>query len=140
MKTFTEEVWYETNKDGTISIGFTQDYIRRKMPECFHVVQADVKNVAKDTPMLVVETNDCLESVRAPITGRVKYFNHKARDFPDQLKETDVVLTVAPPEIKEESGVKQWEAICDARIDQMNVVEEEFMRNIYVPQAPRGVR
>lgn len=129
MKTFTEEVWFETNKDGTISVGFTQDYIRRKMPECFHVVQADVKNVAKDTPMLVIETNDCLESVKAPITGRVKYFNHKARDFPDQLKEEDVILTVSPPGVAEEAlppaaPLKQidWNQLRDMNLDWLNEI------------------
>ena len=135
MKTFTEEVWFETNKDGTISVGFTQDYIRRKMPECFHVVQADVKNVSKDTPMLVIETNDCLESVKAPITGRVKYFNHKARDFPDQLKEDDVILTVAPPGVAEEVAVAakpkvvNWDDVQAMNLDWLNEINP----------APRGV-
>lgn len=133
MKTFTEEVWFETNKDGTISLGFTQDFIRRKMPECFHVVQADMRNVIKDAPMLVVETNDSLESVRAPITGRVKYFNHKARDFPDQLKEADVILTVAPPGVVEEEAKPKtiaWEELREMNLDWLNQINP----------APRGVR
>ena len=109
MKTYTEEMWYETNKDGTVSMGFTQAYINRKMPECFHVLQANVKNVNKDSPMLVVETNDSLESIKAPITGVVRHFNHKARDFPDQLKEADVILMVAPPGIGEAVPAKSVE-------------------------------
>ena len=90
--------------------------------------------------MLVVETNDSLESVRAPITGQVKYFNHKARDFPDQLKETDVILTVAPPEMKVEGMVNKWEEIYDARLAQMDARQVEEIQNIWaIPQAPRGV-
>lgn len=105
MKNFLDEIWWETNKDGTVSIGFTQSFIARKMAECFHVIPANTKRVEKDEPMLVLETNDALESVKAPVSGKVNHFASKARNFPDRLKESDVILTLMPPEV--EAKMKQ---------------------------------
>lgn len=109
MKEYRDEFWYETNKDGTVSIGFTTDFIRKKMPECFHILQADTKNLKENDPMLVLETNDSLESIKSPVTGRVKWFNSNARNFPDQIKESDVILTVEPPGIKKEVPPSQFD-------------------------------
>lgn len=89
-------IWVQTNKDGTMSVGLTADFIRNKMGECFHIMQADKDDVIENQPMLVLETNDGLESVRSPITGRVLSFNRKAVDFPDKLNETESILTIMP--------------------------------------------
>lgn len=86
----------EVEKTKEVNIGFTRVFIDQKMMECFHVVQADVKNLMDKGPMLVIETNDGLESIKSPVTGTVRYFNPKARNFPDRLTEEDIIITVLP--------------------------------------------
>ena len=110
-------IWIRTNKDGTVSVGLTAQTIGR-MGECFHIMQADTEDVIQGQPMLVMETNDGLESVKSPVTGRVLVFNDKARDFPDKLKEEESILTLLPkgvevkkkkPEVAYETYHIQWD-------------------------------
>lgn len=89
-------VWIRTNKDGTVSVGLTAQYIRDRACECFHIMQADTEEVWEGQPMLVMETNDGMETVKSPVTGRVLVFNDRARDFPDKLKEEESILTLLP--------------------------------------------
>lgn len=97
MKQYRDEIWVDEQADGTINIGFSQSFINRKMAECFHVIQADTRKVEADGPLLVIESNDMLESLKSPTTGKVIYFNSKARNFPDKLTEEDVIISVMPP-------------------------------------------
>src|ERR1700740_2728435 len=94
MKQFKEDIWGDEGEEGIINIGFRQDFIDRKLMECFHIVQADSRQVQENGPMFVIETNDSLESVKAPCTGRIIAFNSKARNFPDKLNENDVIMTL----------------------------------------------
>jgi len=89
-------VWTEEKSDGRVNIGFTRAFIDSKLMECFACVQADAFNLFEGGPMLVIETNDGLESLKSPITGTITNFNAKARNFPDRLTEDDVILTVLP--------------------------------------------
>lgn len=89
-------IWVQTNKDGTVSVGLTAEFVRSKMGECFHIMQADLDDVIINQPMLVFETNDGLESVKSPVTGSVLQFNRRAVDFPDKLTEEEVILTIRP--------------------------------------------
>lgn len=89
-------IWIRTNKDGTVSVGLTAEFVRTKMGECFHIMQADVDDVVINQPMLVFETNDGLESVRSPVTGAILKFNRRAVDFPDKLTEEEAILTILP--------------------------------------------
>jgi len=100
MKQVQGDIWIDEQEDGTINIGFVQAFINRKMNECFHVLQADTRRVEQEGAMLVIETNDALESIKAPITGQVSYFNSKARNFPDRLTQEDIILTLVPPNVK----------------------------------------
>jgi len=96
MKQVQGDIWVDEQADGTINIGFVQSFINRRMAECFHVIQADTRSVDKGGPMLVIESNDSLESIKAPITGNVAYFNPRARNFPDRLTEQDIIMTLNP--------------------------------------------
>lgn len=100
MKTFSGNVWTETDKVGVVSIGLRQSYLEEKMQECFHILQADALNLKRGGPMMVIETNDGLESLKSPLTGRITFFNDKARNFPDRLVEDDVIFTVLPEGVK----------------------------------------
>jgi len=100
MKTFSGNIWQETDKAGVVSIGLRQTYLEEKMQECFHILQADAINLKKGGPMMVIETNDGLESLKSPLTGRITFFNDKARNFPDRLVEDDVIFTVLPEGVK----------------------------------------
>ena len=100
MKEYKEHIWIDTNKDGTVCVGLTQNFIETKLQECFHIMQADAQYLKKDGPMLVVETNDGLSSLKSPVTGRIIGFNDRARNFPDKLKEEDAILTILPDGVK----------------------------------------
>lgn len=103
MKTDHNLVWSETHADKSITIGFTKKCIDEKLTECFHVMQADAAQVREKGPMLVLETNDGLESIKSPFNGKVSYFNAKARNFPDRIVEEDIILTLRPLDSKAES-------------------------------------
>jgi len=100
VKTFSGNIWQETDKAGVVSIGLRQTYLEEKMQECFHILQADAQHLKKGGPMMVIETNDGLESLKSPLTGRITFFNDKARNFPDRLVEDDVIFTVLPEGVK----------------------------------------
>lgn len=104
MKEIKGPIWYQTNKDGTVSIGLTNEYIQKRCSECFHIMQADLYEVAVNQPMLVLETNDGLDSIPSPVSGHVVNFNWRARDFPDKLTEEESILTIKP---KEKEPVKK---------------------------------
>lgn len=132
MKKYEGDLWIDEQEDGTINIGFIQSFIDRAMNECFHVIQADTQRVDKDGPMLVIETNSSLESIKAPITGHIHFFNQKARNFPDKLKEADVIMTLMPPGVKKKVPATEvekwpWEQI---GIDDFVVLPQQPVRGI----------
>lgn len=97
-------IWSEDHADKSITIGFTQTCIDQQLQECFHVLPAETKEVREKGPLLVLETNDGLQSIKAPFAGRVSYFNPKARNFPDRIKESETIVTLVPKgaEVKKE--------------------------------------
>jgi glycine cleavage system H lipoate-binding protein len=99
MKQVSGNLWFTTEKDET-RIGFTRSFIAERLSECFHVLPADTKNVKEKGPLLVLETNDGLEPVCSPVTGRLTYFNEKARNFPDRLTEEDCIVSLSSKELK----------------------------------------
>jgi|SRR5712664_2297847 len=100
MKENREPIWIETNPDGTVNVGLTHNFINQKLQECFHIIQADATDVKRNSPMLVLETNDGLESIKSPITGRILTFSDRARNFPDKLTEDDVIIKILPEGVK----------------------------------------
>src|SRR5260370_11552088 len=100
MKEYTKDFWIETNPDGTVNVGLTDNLIQSKLQECFHILQANTLAVKENEPMLVLETNDGLESLKSPVTGTVLKFNDRARNFPDKIKEDEVVLHLCPVGVK----------------------------------------
>lgn len=100
MKTDHNLVWSEIHADKSITIGFTKKCIDEYLGECFHVMQADSKTVRAAGPMLVLETNDGLESIKSPFSGSISYFNPKARNYPDKITEVDTILTILPPGVE----------------------------------------
>jgi glycine cleavage system H lipoate-binding protein len=97
-KQYKGDIWIEEGK-GTVNIGFTNEFIREILSECFHITQASAVMLTKDRPMLTVETNEGLKVIRSPVTGTVLAFDHTARDFPDKLTEDSVVLRVKPASV-----------------------------------------
>lgn len=101
MKTISGNIWYE-QVGGRMAIGFTKQCLDEKLQECFHILPADAYSVKVQGPLMVLETNDGLESVRSPVAGRVLFFNDKARNFPDRLTEEDVIVEIEMPQPKAE--------------------------------------
>src|ERR1700743_1891382 len=97
-KQYKGDIWIEEGV-GTVNIGFTNEFIREILSECFHITQASMVMLTKDRPMLTVETNEGLKVIRSPVTGPVIQFDHTARDFPDKLTEDSVVLRVKPASV-----------------------------------------
>jgi len=89
-------IWVQTSRDGMVSVGLTRDYIRQKLGECFHIMQADAGQLTLNQPMLVLETNDGLETIKSPVSGVIVHFNWRARDFPDKLTEEETILVIKP--------------------------------------------
>lgn len=108
MKEFIGDLWMDKAEDGRVKIGFARRFIDDRMGECFHVMQADTRNVKKGGPLLVIETNDGLRPVKSPLSGSILYFNDHARNFPDKLVEDDCILEVLPEGVKL-SSVKKAE-------------------------------
>lgn len=128
MKEFTGDLWQEREPDGRIKIGFAKRYIDDVLGECFHVMQADTREVKKGGPLMVIETNDGLTSLKSPLTGTILNFNSKARNFPDRLSEDDVIMEVVPEGVKiaakekvkkPETGTGNWLNLQD--VFQVNV-------------------
>ena len=94
MKEFYKDIWVDTQEDGTVKVGLTRNFIESKLTECFHIIQADAQEVRKGGPMLVVETNDGLSSLKSPVSGRIIRFNDRARNFPDKMTEDEVILVL----------------------------------------------
>jgi glycine cleavage system H lipoate-binding protein len=127
MKEYNGHLWTEPDKEGRVKIGFTKRFIEERLGECFHVMQADIKSVRKGSPMLVIETNDGLESLKSPLTGAILVFNAKARNFPDRLTEEDTILQVLPegvtlPQAKKKQE-KTVESVADRAWNQVNIDE-----------------
>lgn len=96
MKTDLGKIWYETDERGVWKVGFTRRYIEQKLGECFHVMQADIKQAQVGLPLLVLETNDGIERIKSPVTGTVLEFNARARDFPDRLTDEETIVQILP--------------------------------------------
>lgn len=107
MKKIDGNIWYE-ERAGRMSVGFTRQCLDEKLQECFHILPADSYSVKARGPLMVLETNDGLESVRSPVAGRVLFFNDKARNFPDRLTEEDVIVEIEmpKPEVKKVASKK----------------------------------
>lgn len=101
MKKTIGNIWYE-EKDYRVSVGFTQECLNEKLQECFHVIPAEVYAVKARSPLMVLETNDGLESIHSPVAGKIRFFSDKARNFPDRLTTEDVVVEIdlPKPEVK----------------------------------------
>lgn len=89
-----ECIWMNKKPNGQVDIGFQQTYISEHLQEAFHILPASHGKIESGAPMMVVESNDGLENIHSPFVGRFVNFSDKARNFPDRLKETDVVLTL----------------------------------------------
>lgn len=102
MKETRGNIWTETDNRGVVKVGFTRKYIEDRLGECFHVMQASQigQKLMKGDPMLVMETNDGLVNLKAPLSGILQVFNPKARDFPDRLDEEDTIVEIVPDGVK----------------------------------------
>lgn len=98
--TYDSFTWFEDDGKGTVSIGFTKNFIDDVLGECYHITQASMYLVTKGKPMLTIETNNGLKVIRSPLTGTVLNFNVEARDFPDRLTPEDVVVSLRPKGVK----------------------------------------
>jgi glycine cleavage system H lipoate-binding protein len=125
MKEYSGGLWTETAPSGVVRLGFSKVFIEQKLGECFHVMQADSKNVKEGEPLLVLETNDGLESLKSPITGTILHFNSKARNFPDRLTEEDNILEVLPEGVKAPKPDKKEKIITDW-ISQATISDDMF--------------
>jgi hypothetical protein len=134
MKIDHNLVWSEVHADKSITIGFTKKCIDELLPECFHVMQADATTVREKGPMLVLETNDGLESIKSPFTGKISYFNSKARNYPDRLTTEDTILTILPPGVEAKTKPKVIGNWVDQRIQFIDFFEQP------VPPPPAPVQ
>lgn len=84
------QIWY--NEQGeNIQIGFTQSFLD-SLEQCWHIMPATQDRFRLKAPLLTIETNEHLFSILSPVAGRFVRIDPKAQNFPDKLKEADVVL------------------------------------------------
>ena len=137
MKEFIGNIWTETEPAGTVRIGFSRGFIEQRLGECFHVMQADSKFLRKGSPLLVIETNDGLESLKSPISGTIMSFNPKARNFPDRLTEEDMILHVIPEGVKIVEKAKKPATAKPTAAEMLNM--ELFQRQVERLQEADGL-
>lgn len=116
MKQFNQknQIWFEQN-DGVVTVGFTKSFLDG-LDQCWHVLPANNQRFREKGPLMVVETNDSLISIMSPVSANFVQWERKAQDFPDQLTEDDVILTmttarvVAQPRAEDPVQPLQWGA------------------------------
>ena len=87
------QVWFE-QEGNRIKLGLTRNFLSTVLEECWHIIPAYREKIVKGAPLLTIETNDSLISVLSPVSGRVRGWEQRACDFPDQLSEDDTLITV----------------------------------------------
>jgi glycine cleavage system H lipoate-binding protein len=116
MKSVLGNIWTD-DKNGKVSVGFTKEYIDESLAECFHILPADTRSIKKENPLLVVETNNGLESICSPVSGKILFFSDKAKNFPDKLTDEDVIVEIEleGTKTKEVSASKPTVHVLDQR-------------------------
>lgn len=91
------QIWHEV--DGPkIRIGLTNSFLGT-LEECWHILPAGEGTFKKLSPLMTIETNDCLVSILSPVSGNFLNWNTTAANFPDRLTENDVVLTLTSEKV-----------------------------------------
>lgn len=98
----TNRYWWETEGSNT-KIGFAANLLE-KLGECFHIVPSRRRSKVREKgPLMAVETAGELFSIPSPVAGFISFFDERAMNFPDQIKEEDVVCIIANEEAKPEA-------------------------------------
>jgi glycine cleavage system H lipoate-binding protein len=88
------QLWYHTHKNGKTDVGFTEDFLASCIRDCWHITPAAKRSIKERSPLITVETNDSQFTVTSPIGGDVLSFSDNAMNFPDKLKESDVICVL----------------------------------------------
>jgi glycine cleavage system H lipoate-binding protein len=106
MKQFNQknQIWFEQN-DGVVTVGFTKSFLDG-LDQCWHVLPANNQRFREKAPLMVVETNDALISIMSPVSANFVQWERKAQDFPDQLTEDDVILTMTTARVAAQPRVE----------------------------------
>lgn len=97
-------IWF-TDDGKVVNVGFTNDFLKR-MEECWHVMPANTRTVREKAPLITIESNDEMYSIPSPISGNILSFSQTASNFPDKLKEGDIVCSITREEIKKQAKAK----------------------------------
>ncbi len=109
----TNRYWWETEGNNT-RIGFAPKLLEQ-LGECFHILPSRRRsNVREKGPLMAVETAGELFSIPSPVAGIISFFDDRAMNFPDQIKEDDVVCIVKSTDAK--ATVKKPSTLDDERL------------------------
>lgn len=133
---YVGDLWMEKQEDGRVRLGFARRFIEDRLGECFHVMQADTQSVKKGGPLLVIETNDGLRTLKSPLAGSILRFDAKARNFPDKLLEDDTILEVLPQGVKLPAPKKAEEKTKPAFELNWNNAQVQQFRDLFNATAP----
>lgn len=86
------EIWFK-EEGNIVLVGFTSSFLDQ-LDGCWQILPATRRMFKKNAPLLTVETNDGLYSVSAPFSGTLMDISQQAQNFPDQLTEDSVVMTI----------------------------------------------
>jgi hypothetical protein len=86
------QIWFE-QQDNVVKVGFTKSFLEG-LDQCWHILPANMGRFREHSPLMVIETNDALVSVKSPVSAHFSQWSDKAQNFPDQLTEDDVVLEI----------------------------------------------
>jgi hypothetical protein len=122
------QIWFE-QQDNVVKVGFTKSFLE-KLEQCWHILPANMGRFREHSPLMVIETNDALISVKSPVSANFSQWSDKAQNFPDQLTEEDVVL-------------EMYTGPAQRREQRPQAVVDEFQPqhgwDEVAPAAPRGV-
>lgn len=107
------QIWFEQNEQGVTRIGFTRSFLDG-MDQCWHILPAGRGKFREKSPLMVVETNDSLISILAPIAGNFGEWSTKAQNFPNKLTEDDVVIELRKERTVQIDPVEEDEPVAGA--------------------------
>lgn len=93
------QIWYETSGENT-KIGLTRSFLDT-LDECWHILPPASRQIRMRAPLFTVETNDSLVSVLSPVAGNFLNWNERATNFPDKLRDTDVIIELTSKALPE---------------------------------------
>jgi hypothetical protein len=120
------QIWYETSDEVT-RIGLTASFLEQ-LDQCWHILPPSARQIRMKAPLFTVETNDSLVSVLSPVAGNFLNWNDRATNFPDKLRDTDVIIELTSKVIPEPVAPPVTDP--QREIDRLRTIERDGTQSV----------